>query len=214
MDPEPTKNYVNLGFSFHRSFASPTHPPPHASTFSAYPQAPLLFPIPQVDDTSSSPSLSLPAGVQIHRALAVPNLLYDMRYQPSRSNPTLSSAILSAPASNPPLPFLELRIGDLPWKLTVRPDAGLSLRSGYVTVQDVLLAIYFHLRRAVKAEEYSVVNKSKKMEIFRAFERRVASDSIQRSKGLWRIDFLGGRFHAQGLSRAPSDDQVLDVVVY
>ncbi|KAH9988447.1 hypothetical protein BJV74DRAFT_463970 [Russula compacta] len=197
MESAPTNHDIDLN-----------QPPPHASTFSPPP-----FPSP-IYDLPSFPSPSLPAGVQIHPALAVPNLLYDMRYQPSQSNPALSSAILSAPATNPPLPSLELRIGGLPWILSVRPDGGLSSRSGYVTVQDVLLAIYFHLRPAVTASEYNATSKSKKMEIIRAFERRVAADRSQRNRGVRRADFLGGRFHALGLAHAQSTDNVLDVVIH
>jgi hypothetical protein len=96
---------------------------------------------------------------------------------------------------------------------TVWPDSGLSPGNPVVTVQDVLLAIYFHLRTAVKGTEYEAMNKSKKVEIFGAFERRVGTDPVQRGKGLRRVDFLGGRFRAQGLVRAQSKDSVWDVVI-
>jgi hypothetical protein len=96
---------------------------------------------------------------------------------------------------------------------TVWPDAKRSPGNTFVTVQDVLLAIYFHLRTAVKGDEYEAMNKSRKTEIFRAFERRVGTDRVQRGKGLRRVDFLGGRFRAQGLVRAQSKDSVWDVVI-
>ena len=162
-----------------------------------------------------SPS-PLNSGLYIHPALAVPNLLYDMRSRPSESNPRLSSAVFTTPASSPPLPSLKLHVHDLPWLFTVQPDASRSLV--VVTVQDVLLAIYFHLRAAVKGSEYNAMSKSKKAEIFRTFERRVSSDEGQRRKGLRRVDFLGGRFRAQGLRvqelvRPQPKDSVWDVIV-
>jgi hypothetical protein len=97
--------------------------------------------------------------------------------------------------------------------LTVRPDARLSPGNAVVTVQDVLLAIYFHLRTAVKGTEYEAMSKSRKLEIFKAFERRVGTDPVLRGKGLRRVDFLSGRFRAQGLVRAQSKDSVWDVVI-
>jgi len=111
------------------------------------------------------------------------------------------------------LPSLALRVGDLPWLFTVLPDARHSPGNAFVTVQDVLVAIYFHLRIAVKGDEYEAMSKARKAEIFRAFESRVSTDAIQRGKGLRRIDFVGGRFRAQGLVRAQSKDSVWDVVI-
>jgi hypothetical protein len=112
------------------------------------------------------------------------------------------------------LPSLALRVDGLPWLFAVFPDAGRSPGNAFVTVQDVLLAIYSHLRTGVKGDEYEAMSKARKAEIFRAFESRVGRDPVQRGKGLRRIDFLGGRFRAQGLVRALSKDSVWDVVVY
>ena len=50
------------------------------------------------------------------------------------------------------------------------------------------------------------MGKSKKVEIFGGFDRRVGTDPGLRGKGLRRVDFLGGRFRAQGLVRAQSKD--------
>jgi len=105
-------------------------------------------------------------------------------------------------------------VGDLPWLFNVTPDAGFSPGKSYVTVQDVLLSIHYHLRTAVKGPEYDAMSKSRKAAIFREFERRVGSDPVQRGKGLRRIDFLNGRHRAQGLVRAHSKDNVWDVVIH
>lgn len=185
----------------------PFHSPPH-------PQVYTPSPIPQAHALPFIPPAPLTPGVYIHPALAAPSLLYDMRSHPSHSNPRLSPAILTAPASSPPLPSLALRVGDLPWLFTVFPDARHSPGNAFVSVQDVLQTIYIHLRTAVKGEEYEAMSKSRKGEIFRAFESRVGKDSVQRGKGLRRVDFLGGRFRAQGLVRAQSKDSVWDVVIH
>ncbi|KAI0000106.1 hypothetical protein BJV74DRAFT_821595 [Russula compacta] len=54
----------------------------------------------------------------------------------------------------------------------------------------------------------------RKAEITRAFEHRVSTDSVQQGKGLRRVDFLCGRFRAQGLVRAQSKDYIWEVVVH
>jgi len=104
-------------------------------------------------------------------------------------------------------------VGDLPWTLNVFPDAKLSPGKAYVTVHDVLLAIYYHLRAAVKGAEYEAMTKSRKAEIFREFERRVGADIVQRGKGLRRIDLLNGHSCARGLVSTHPKGNVWDVVI-
>ncbi|KAF8265475.1 hypothetical protein EI94DRAFT_1831192 [Lactarius quietus] len=162
--------------------------------FPVYPQAPLTSRV-------------------CHTVLAAPSLQYDMRHHPNRSNLRLSPAVLAEPASNPSLASLRIRVADLPWLCTVRPDLKLSSPgNAVVTVQDVLVCLYFHLRTAVKADEYNGMSKARKAEIYQMFERRVGDDHTQRGKGLRRIDFLGG-FIAQGLTPAQSKDEDWDIVV-
>jgi hypothetical protein len=104
-------------------------------------------------------------------------------------------------------------VGGLPWLFNVLPNVRLSPGNSYVTVQDVLLAIHYHLRTAVKSAEYEAMSKSRKGEIFRAFERRVGSDPVQRGKGLRRVDFLNGRLRAEGLVHN-SKDSVWEVIIH
>jgi len=204
----------------------PSTPPPlpsaafspanSSSSLSPYPH-PRVYtpsPIPQAHALPYIPPAPLIHGVHLHPAIIAPNLQYDLRFLPTQSNPHLSPAILAQPASSPPLPNLGLRVGDLPWVFNVSPDAGFSPGKACVTVQDVLLAIHYHLRTAVKSAEYEAMGKSRKGEIFRQFEHRVGSDPVQRGKGLRRIDFLNGRYRAQGLIRAHSKDGVWDVVIH
>ena len=147
--------------------------------------------------------------MHIHPVTIAPNPQYDVRFLPTQFNPHLSPAILAQPASSPPLPNLGLRVGDLPWLFKVTPDTGPSLGKAYDTVQDVLLAIHYHLRADVKSAEYEVMSQSRKAEIFWEFERRVGSAG----EGLRRVDFLNGRHRAQGLVRANFEDNVWDVIL-
>jgi hypothetical protein len=197
------------------AFSSPTH---SHSSISSYPSPPhprvyTPSPIPQAHALPYIPPAPLTPRVYLHTALAAPSLQYDMRYHPDHANLHLSPAVLAEPASSPPLPSLPIRVAGLPWHCTVRPDPKMSPGNAVVTVQDVLICLYFHLRTAVKADEYNSMGKARKTEIFQMFERRVGHDPAQRGKGLRRVDFLGGHTIAQGLVRAQSKDEVWDAVV-
>ncbi|KAF8267135.1 hypothetical protein EI94DRAFT_1802145 [Lactarius quietus] len=199
------------------AFSSPTHSPSHAP-ISAYPSPPhprvyTPSPIPQAHALPYIPPAPLTPRVYLHTVLAAPSLQYDMRYHPNQSNLRLSPAVLAEPASSPPLASLPIRVAGLPWHCTVRPDPKLSPGHAVVTVHDVLVCLYFHLRTAVKADEYNAMGKARRAEIYQMFERRVGDDPAQRGKGLRRVDFLGGYIIAQGLTRAQSKDGVWDVVV-
>ena len=108
---------------------------------------------------------------------------------------------------------LHIRVDGLPWNCTVRPDPKLSPGNAVVTVQDVLVCLYFHLQTAATAGEYNAMAKWRKTEISERYERRIGHDPVQRGKGLRRVDFVRGHFIAQGLVRAQSKDDVWDVVV-
>ena len=193
------------------SSANPSSPSPFPTFFHPHVYTP--SPIPQAYALPYTPPAPLTPDVRLHPALRAPNLQYDVRSPPTQSSPHLSQVILSTPASIPPLPSLGLRVGDLPWLFNVLPKVGLSPGNTYVTVQDVLLAIHYHLRTAVKGAEYEAMSRSRKAEIFREFERRVGSDTLQRGKGLRRVDFLNGRLRAQGLVRN-SKDSLWEVIVH
>ncbi len=179
----PASSTESLGPSTPPPIPNVSFSPAHSPTLAPYqsPPHPLVYtpsPVPQRHSLPFLPPAPLTPSVYIHPELAAPSLLYDVRSHPSHSNPRLSQAVLATPASSPPLPSLALRVGDLPWMFNVWPDARQSPGNAVVTVQDVLLAIYFHLRTAVKSDEYEAMSKSRKVKIFQAFESRVGTDSV------------------------------------
>ena len=194
--------------------------PTNSQSLSSYPSQPPPYvynpsPIPQGSPLPFIPPAPLSSSVLLHPALVAPSLQYDVRFPPSQSSPHLPPAILATPATSPPLPSLELRVGDLPWMFNASPDASLSPGNTYVSVQDVLLTIYYHFRTAVKEAEYEVLGKPRKVEVYQEFERRVGKDPAKRGKGLRRVDFLNGRFRVQGLVRDSKDkDSVWEVIVH
>ena len=171
-------------------------------------------PIPQAYTFPYSPPPPRTSHVCLHTMLAVPSLQYDMRYHPNHPNLRLPAAVRAESAFAPPLASLSIRVYGLPWSCTVRPYPLLAPRGAGVTVQDVLVCLYFHLRKAVKADEYNAIDKARQEQIARTFYRRVGDDPVQRGKGLRRVDFLGDRIIAQGLVRAQSKGEFWDVVVH
>jgi hypothetical protein len=199
------------------AFSSPSHSPSHAP-ISAFPSPPhprvyTPSPIPQAHALPYIPPAPLTPSVYLHTSLAPPTLQYDVRYHHTQYNLQISPAVLAEPATSPPRQSLYLRVAGLPWKCSVRPDPTLSPGGAVVTVQDVLVCLYYYLRTQVKADEYNAMGKARKTEIFQTFERRVGHDPVQRGKGLRRVDFLGGHVMAQGLARAQSKEEVWEVVL-
>jgi len=119
-----------------RSTFSPSRP-------SLIPRIPFLLPTPRESLKSCQPTPQLRAPRKPRRSmshtaytdppLVAPSLQYYVRFSPSQSNPPLSPVILATPATSPPLPALELRVGDLPWMFNTSPDAGLSPGNTNVT---------------------------------------------------------------------------------
>ena len=195
------------------SFPSPGS---SVSSDSSLPQAPdplTPSPIPPAHALPYIPPAPLKPCTYLHTVIGAPALQYDMRYHPNQSNFHLPAAVLAEPATSPPLASLLIRIPGLPWHCAVQPNPSLSPGNAVVTVEDVLVCLYFHLRKAVKADEYHAMGKAKKAEIYQTFDRRVGHDPAQRGKGLRRVDFLGGHIIAQGLVRAQSKDEVWDLAV-
>jgi hypothetical protein len=225
LSPAPSDSYISL-----LSPVPLTNLPLPAPIFS-FPSAPaprprlpvrMPSPLPQAHAAAlpyipGPPAASLAHRVYLNPVLTSPNLQYDMCHHPNQSNLRLSPAVLAEPASRPPLPSLPIRIASLPWDYIVRPDpttSKLSHGNTVVTVQDVLVALYSYLRKAVDPNEYNAMGKDRKAEIFQSFERRVRHTPDQRGKGLRRVDFLDARDRttpglvAQGLVRAQLQNNV------
>lgn len=185
--------------------------------------------LPDSDGPWTPPSFGVPvslpptAHVRLHSALAYapsyrPVLDWDITTPPSTAthNPLTSPVqggmrtILSAPATNPPLPYLELVLDCLPYKISVRPGTVVSVPSpymapgaplmradnGYVTVGDVLNSIYTTLRLAVSRAELAVVPANKAAKLAAAYERRVSrirdarERHLEAEKGVKRVDWV------------------------
>ncbi|KAF7353065.1 hypothetical protein MVEN_01274400 [Mycena venus] len=129
---------------------------------------------------------------------------YDPAYTVSAS-PVLSPRVLAEPATTALLPHFIITLDPLPWRISVRPSSSKS--GAYITVADVLNAIYLDLRRQVRKEELETLPPHVIASARQAFYSRCsrvgamdpsAADSEAR-KGLRRIDFLFGNSLFAGL---------------
>jgi hypothetical protein len=149
-----------------------------------------------------------------HRLITVsgsPLLTYDISLHPSSVSthyPGLSSAGLHEPAVTPPRASLALVTPHLPWSIPVAASNG-----RYVTVSDVLTALYRALRVNVTPAEFNALGSHKLM-------RRAAAAYTQRytrlkghhgyteekKNGVKRVDFLMGCTTFRGLSATEAPD--------
>ncbi|KAJ7233130.1 hypothetical protein B0H12DRAFT_981487, partial [Mycena haematopus] len=117
----------------------------------------------------------------------------------------LSPRVLAEPATTTHLPYFTITLDPLPWRISVYPR---SSKSGpYITVADVLHAIYRDLQCRVHQEELDSFPLHYTSAVRLAFHRRcsklaaidrAAADSEAR-KGIRRIDFLQGNSIFAGL---------------
>lgn len=196
-----------IGNNLSPSHLFPGLPPSHASANNAYvPAYPLSASSSSSSYAPSSPYL-LPQGsvpVALNPVLESQTLPFDLSVRPSHQNLALPNSALAGPATYPPLPLITLACPDLPWNIQISPSPSASPNSAqYVTVQDVLDTLYSKMRTPVKGEEFRTLGPVREREVREAFERRCrrGGGEVERSKGVKRVDFLGGRTRWAGVRR-------------
>ncbi|KAJ8081442.1 hypothetical protein AAF712_012259 [Marasmius tenuissimus] len=112
---------------------------------------------------------------------------------------SLSSLLLAEPAVTPALSSLVLTTHHLPWSITIFPSNGY-----YVTVRDMLDAIYHALRKNVSQHEYQSCRD--KLRVNEAYQRRYSrirdyhASRQEKASGVKRVDFLCGKTRFMGIS--------------
>ena len=175
--------------------------------------------LPFSDDSSGPSSGAAPQNnyappdvpVAIHPLLAfhpfVPPIIHDVSLPPHMLAPnmhsptSLSSRVLEEPATQPSMRTMTLVIDQFPWRLTIPPT------KHYVSVRDLLEALYLFLRQPVLPSEYNALpTQALKDEVSIAFHNRClrapskeAADE-QSHKGVKRVDFLRDQTRFMGLS--------------
>ena len=99
-------------------------------------------------------------------------------------------------ATHPPVKVMTIVAPGLPWSIIVEPT---TTSSPFVTVLDVLHALYTSLHKPIKQAEFDTVSKSYRDSISSAWHRRL--DKIpfppdvqaEKARGVRRLDFLVGK---------------------
>ncbi|KAG6889183.1 hypothetical protein C0995_003094 [Termitomyces sp. Mi166 len=187
------------------------HSPPPSSPF-----PPLASPSTPPSTSNNLPDLSsiplpilqpMATSTQIHpllRSSRIPILNFDLRQSPSTitsNHQRLSRRALYEPATEPPLRSLTIIIPNLPWTVTV--DAS----QGYVTVQDVLDALYHSLRTNISTQDFHTLPSDQaRRKVAVAYAQRYRRITCPREyedekrRGVTRVDFLMGHTRFMGLS--------------
>ncbi|EIM89293.1 uncharacterized protein STEHIDRAFT_76247 [Stereum hirsutum FP-91666 SS1] len=149
-----------------------------------------------------------PVPVTINPALASPHLVFDLSAPPNRQSLHLPASALAAPATFPPVPSIVLQCPSLPWNITVEPSPTASPNSAkFISVQDVLDALYSNMRTPVKEAEFKALAPAMGKAVSDAFEKRWRAfvngmeREKERGKGVKRVDFLVGKTRVDGLNK-------------
>jgi hypothetical protein len=186
--PSPSYSQLSLPSSVSVWTPPSSSLPPHA--FSP------VQPIP----VARSPTINAPS---IHDLLSSPlGVNLDISRPPHPNVLHVHTTHLTQYATYPPVRSLKLVSAGLPWVTTVEPTTS-SIQ--YVTVLDVLHALYANLHKRVKQAEFDASERSYRDSITAAWFARLDriqhdSDRIkEEQKGVRRVDFLLGRTRVKGL---------------
>lgn len=196
--PSPSFSIASLPSS-----PGPLTPPPLNSIGSPYAYSPL----------PAVPS-------QVHPALGValkPLLHFDVSLPPSFVQPSsskLNKGVLHESALHPPVPYMKIVCSHLPWSISVEPTGKIP----FVTVLDVLQAIYRSLRQNVLEAEFKTAPLNSQYAIDAAFKRRCMrlpgpDRETEHKKGLKRVDFLCEKTIFQGLASTSAGPETWQLTV-
>ncbi|KDQ54417.1 hypothetical protein JAAARDRAFT_38588 [Jaapia argillacea MUCL 33604] len=114
--------------------------------------------------------------------------------------------LLLSSATNPPLPSMTIVSSQIPWQIMVTPSS-----TSYITLSDVMSAIYTSLRTSISRAEFESLPVKAKIQVNDAFVQRWKSVAggqremgTERSKGVKRVDWFCGRTRFEALELAES----------
>ncbi|KAI0754081.1 hypothetical protein C8Q80DRAFT_1094468 [Daedaleopsis nitida] len=176
-------------------------------------------PLPHTKSSPYTPAATMP--VHLHPLLArTPGhgspLHWDVSSPADNARPQLrglpaqlTDALVAEPATNPPLPSLAIICDYLPWTLTVTPTPHALWSAPYVTLGDVLHALFRALRLGVTDPELAVLEPALQDRVRDAYVRRyrrvagAREREAEKAKYIKRVDFLRDHTAFLGLSCVP-----------
>ncbi|KAH9923401.1 uncharacterized protein BXZ73DRAFT_50961 [Epithele typhae] len=167
--------------------------------------APSSSPRPATHSVALHPLLArAPSGTPLNWDLALPaeSARPNVPGLPSR----ITDKVVCEPATHPALPTLAVVCDFLPWTLTITPTPHALWAAPYVTVGDVLHALYRALRLGVSDPELAVLEPGQQDRVRDAYVRRyrrapAGEREQEKAKSIKRVDFL--RDHRAFLGLAP-----------
>jgi hypothetical protein len=157
--------------------------------------------------------------INIHYLLAFtpytePVISYDLSEPPHLSG---ASEGFSQPATHPPLQRLTIVHPLFMWNVEVSPSS--SIPGAYVTVNDVLSALYRELTMGVDPAHYADLPRAERQCVDKAYFHRCSyiQDVNQRNytkgRGVINLDFLAGQTHFMGLSGTTNGPDIWELNV-
>ena len=156
-----------------------------------------------------------PLGCSIHPAIDASRQIYVSwkAFVPPSIHPGFlhsgaTPAVFNEAATNPPLPYLDITIPQLPWAVRVVPQ---NKQLPFVTVMDLLFCLYSQLRLTVTEKEMARFYPSSEAQqmVTSAYQARCnipgasqAECLKERNKGVKRVDCLGRQTRFAGLMHA------------
>lgn len=194
----------------------PVTPPPQTDFHpSPYPRSPYE----QLPDLYTDVS---PKHLEIHYLLAYspfsgPPLQYDITTHPALIQDQFPAHALAEPATNPPMQtiIITCQYFKSKWDIHIRPAPTSS--SPFVTVDDVLDAMYRGLRLPVHPIEYDGIPPHEASHVNAAYYTRCGRVLDQdarlqeHSKGVKRVDFLMGKNRFMGLAATLSGPETWEL---
>ena len=138
-----------------------------------------------------------PAPPSLHDLLADPHgVRLDIAFPPHPEWLRIRHSHLAMAATHPPAKVMKIVAAGLPWCTIVEPT---TTSSPFVTVLDVLHALYTNLHKPIKQAEFDAVSHSYRDSISKAWHHRLdkipshSDKKVEKGRGVRRMDFLLGK---------------------
>ena len=157
--------------------------------------------------------------INIHYLLAFtpytePVIPYNLSDPPHLNN---ASESFFEPATHPPLQRLTIVHPLFMWNVEVSPSS--TIPGAYVTVDDVLAALYYELNMGVDPTHYADLPPAERQCVDKAYFYRcsdipeVNQRNRAKARGVIKLDFLAGRTHFMGLSGTTNGPDIWELNV-
>ncbi|OJT03726.1 hypothetical protein TRAPUB_5548 [Trametes pubescens] len=182
-------------------------PPKYSRTSSPYCYPPVM-PLP-VATVQIHPVLACTPGIGVPLSWDLTQDVNTVLVRTQTSLRTVSDQLAMEPATTPRVASITIVSEHLPWQITVSPNQDAAWAAPYITVGDVLYALYRALRIGVTAAELHMCDRNHQERVHATYSARYSQvaradeRAVEKNKGIKRVDFLCGARMFAGLSLVP-----------